>query len=100
MRTGEAYITGGGKLNQDLIHVAGLNLFWVATPESIQKAAVSAVEAAWERGYKTIAMPLIGAGVGGQTPLQVENLIKDALTGYISSDSGAMVVRLILWDKQ
>lgn len=100
MKTGEAYVTDGGKLNQDLIHVAGLNLFWVATPESIQKAAVSAVEAAWGRGYKTLAMPLIGAGVGGQTTLQVENLIKDALAGYISSDSGAMVVRLIRWDKQ
>lgn len=100
MKTGEAYVTDGGKLSQNLIHVAGLNLFWVSTPESIQKAAVSAIEAAWERGYKTIAMPLIGAGVGGQTAMQVENLIKDALAAYISSDNGAMVVRLVLWDKQ
>lgn len=100
MKTGEAFVTDGGNMQQDLIHVAGLNLFWVATPQSIQRAAQSAVEAAWGRGYKIIAMPLIGAGVGGQTPSEVSNLIKMALSGYISSNNDPMVVRLIRWDKQ
>lgn len=79
---GGACITGGGLLPRDLIHVAGLNLRWKATLESVRESVCSAVEAAWEAGYASIAVPLIGAGTGGLPAADVEEEIAAVLDVY------------------
>lgn len=97
LRTGEAVLTSGGKIPQNLIHVAGLNAFWVSTDESIAKSARNAVELAWLHNYKSIAMPLIGAGVGGKNQEEVLTLIKNSLQEWISNDKEVLEVRLVVW---
>lgn len=79
---GGACITGGGLLPRDLIHVAGLNLRWKATLESVRESVCSALEAAWEAGYASIALPLIGAGTGGLPAGDVEEQIAAVLDVY------------------
>lgn len=79
---GSATITRGGLLPQDLIHVAGLNPRWKATRESVRQSVCSALDAAWEARYASIALPLIGAGTGGLPAADVEEEITAVLDVY------------------
>lgn len=102
METGQAVMTTGGKLPQNIIHVAGLNLFWTATDKSIQLAAQNAVQLAWENKLKAIAMPLIGSGVGNKSKKETLNLIHNQIGTFHSPTNtpDAMEVRLIIYGKQ
>jgi O-acetyl-ADP-ribose deacetylase (regulator of RNase III) len=66
MPLGGAVYTTAGKLPfKGIIHVAGINLFWFATEKSIRLSVRSALKLASEKGFSSIALPLIGAGTGG-----------------------------------
>lgn len=82
MPLGGATITSGGLLSCDLIHVAGLTMRWKATQESVRQSMCSALDAAWEAGYASIALPLIGAGSGGLPAAVVEQEITAVLDVY------------------
>jgi O-acetyl-ADP-ribose deacetylase (regulator of RNase III) len=63
---GHAVATTAGRLpNRAIIHVAGINLLWYSTEWSIRESVRQALALARERGYGSIAFPLIGAGTGG-----------------------------------
>ena len=63
---GGAVVTGAGRLQfRAIIHVAGINLYWLATEWSIRRCVRSAIARAGELGARSLAMPLIGAGTGG-----------------------------------
>lgn len=63
---GGAIETSAGRLPcRAIIHVAGLNLFWCTSERAIRGCVGSALRIARERGYRSIAFPLIGAGTGG-----------------------------------
>lgn len=66
---GGAVETSTGRLPfQAIIHVAGLNSFWVSSEKTIRKCVSSALQLAQQQGYRSIAFPLIGAGTGGIKP--------------------------------
>lgn len=63
---GESAITGGGLLpSRFVIHAAGMAPGGRATSESVERALRSALECAVTAGARTLAIPAIGAGVGG-----------------------------------
>lgn len=63
---GGAVLTSAGRLPfKAIIHVAGINMLWRASERSIRDSVRNAVALAAEKGYRTIAFPLIGAGSGG-----------------------------------
>ena len=65
MPLGSAVWTGAGRLPfRGIIHVAGINLLWTATKRSIRDSVTNAVSVAVDRGVKSLAMPVIGAGSG------------------------------------
>lgn len=69
---GGAVVTGAGRLPQRaIIHVAGLTLFWTSSEAIVRKCVKSALALAAERGFRSIAFPLIGAGTGGLSPERV-----------------------------
>jgi len=69
MRPGEAVLTGAGRLPfRGIIHAAGINLLWRATEESIRKSVENAMQIVNEKGFASVAFPIIGAGTGGFTP--------------------------------
>ena len=77
---GEAVETSAGRLpHRAIIHVAGINLLWRATEQSIRKSVRSAMEIARRRGYGSIAFPLIGAGTGGAKEQRVLELMQNEL---------------------
>ena len=63
---GGAVITSAGKLTfKAIIHVAGINLFWRSSKQSVQNSVQNAMKLVIDQGYQSIAFPLIGAGSGG-----------------------------------
>jgi O-acetyl-ADP-ribose deacetylase (regulator of RNase III) len=91
---GEAVLTGAGRLKfKGIIHVAGINIFWRATEDSIRSSVRSAVKIVEEQGFKSIAFPLIGAGVGSFSPGSALRIMCDELKS-IKSDARASIVIL------
>lgn len=77
---GGAVATGSGRLPfRAIIHVAGINLLWRSSEESIRRSVRSAMEIVKSKGYDSIAFPLIGAGTGGGSPERVLDLIRNEL---------------------
>lgn len=70
---GGAVLTSAGRLpHKAIIHVAGINLLWRSSERSIRDSVRNALGLARERGFRSIAMPLIGAGTGGKRADVVE----------------------------
>lgn len=89
MPLGSAVETGAGRLSfKAIIHVAGINMFWRASRRSIRDSVRNTLALARERGYQSIAFPLIGAGSGGLDAdkvlgIMVETLEECAFDGNI-----------------
>jgi len=80
IKLGEAVLTGPGKLPiKGIIHVAGLTWYWVATEQSIRLSTSNAVLLAAEKGFKSIALPLIGAGTGGKKRDRVKQIMLEEI---------------------
>ncbi len=63
---GHAVLTGPGKLPiKGIIHVAGINLLWMASENSVRLSTRNAMALAHQHGFRSIAMPIIGSGTGG-----------------------------------
>lgn len=63
---GGAALTGAGRLPaKSVIHAAGMPPGGSATEESIRHAVRASLELAAREGFRTIAFPAIGAGIGG-----------------------------------
>jgi O-acetyl-ADP-ribose deacetylase (regulator of RNase III) len=77
---GGAVETSAGRLPfKAIIHVAGIGLLWTASERSIRDSVANAIAIARQRGYRSIAFPIIGAGTGGFGPDGAIAIIQDAL---------------------
>jgi len=77
---GEAVATSAGELPYTcIIHVAGINMWWRASETSIRDSVRNALRVARDRGVRTLAMPLIGAGSGGFDEERALAIMTDAL---------------------
>jgi O-acetyl-ADP-ribose deacetylase (regulator of RNase III) len=71
---GQAVETSAGRLQfKAIIHVAGINLLWRSSERSVRDSVRNALTLAKQRGYQSIAFPLIGAGSGGGNAEKVES---------------------------
>ena len=69
IEVGDAAITGAGDLSATyVIHAAGMSTGGRADEESIRSAVRRSLEIANERGCRSIAIPAVGAGIGGFSP--------------------------------
>jgi O-acetyl-ADP-ribose deacetylase (regulator of RNase III) len=90
---GGAVETGPGRLPfKAIIHVAGINLLWRATERSIRDSVRNAIRLAGEKGYRSIALPLIGAGTGGRRAERVLTLMTETLA-ELSYNGEVRIVR-------
>lgn len=90
---GGAVATGAGRLPfRAIIHVAGINLLWRSSEWSVRQSVRNAMTLAVERGYQSIAFPLIGAGSGGGRAVRVIAWMRDEL-GSIAFDGVVLIVR-------
>ena len=78
---GQAVETSPGTLPfKSIIHVAGINMLWRSSERSIRDSVRNSIAIAQNRGYKSLAFPLIGAGSGGGNARLVHSIIEDELT--------------------
>lgn len=91
LRPGSAAVTSAGRLNfRGVIHVAGLNVFWCSSEAIVRDCVRNALAVASSRSYASVALPLIGSGVGGLHPDRVERIIVDE--ARLSDFTGSVVV--------
>ena len=75
---GAARATGAGKLpHRAIVHVAGIDLLWRASETSIRDSVANALALAEREGYASIALPTIGAGVGGVSEDEVVRFVQE-----------------------
>ncbi len=80
MPLGSAVVTTTGRLPcRAIIHVAGINMLWRATRYSIEASTRNALGCAGEMNLASIAFPIIGAGSGGFSRSQAEQIMLDVL---------------------
>lgn len=94
---GGAVLTSAGRLPfKAIIHVAGINMLWRASERSIRDSVRNAVALAAEKGFCSIAFPLIGAGSGDFNQERAKAIMEDEL-GKIDSP---MEVRVVVFEKR
>ena len=90
---GGAVETSAGRLPfRANIHVAGISMFWRSSERAIRGCVRSALGIAREKGYRSIAFPLIGAGTGGFQPEQALAIMQDE-AGRNEYDGEVRIVR-------
>lgn len=78
---GGAVLTSAGMLPfKAIIHVAGINMLWMASERSIRDSVKNAVRLAHDKGFQSIAFPLIGAGSGSFNQDKAKTLMLDELS--------------------
>jgi len=93
MPLGSARLTGAGKLPfRGIIHVAGINVFWRATRRSIRDSVNNAMRIVADKGFESIAFPLIGSGSWGMTVEKSLAIMMEAF-GELSASATVIVVR-------
>jgi O-acetyl-ADP-ribose deacetylase (regulator of RNase III) len=90
---GGPVITGSGRLAfRAIIHVVGINLFWRSSEWSLRESVQNAMRLASDRGYRSIAFPLIGAGSGGVKAARVRDWMVEEFS-RIAFEGEVRVVR-------
>jgi O-acetyl-ADP-ribose deacetylase (regulator of RNase III) len=80
MPLGSAVLTSAGRLPfRGIIHVAGINMFWRATRRSIQDSVTNAMAIVREKGFASVAFPVLGSGSGGYSETAAIDLMRAAL---------------------
>jgi len=92
---GEAVITTAGRLpHKAIIHVAGINLLWRGTEESISQSVINATRLAREHHFASIAFPVLGSGSGGFNSEAALAIMTDALIS-IDEPLSVRIVRFV-----
>ena len=80
MPLGSAVLTSAGKLPfKAIIHVAGINMLWRASEQSIRDSVKNAMAVAEENSFQSIAFPLIGAGSGSFNQERAKEIMLDEM---------------------
>ena len=92
---GEAVVTGAGKLPfKAIIHVAGINMFWRTSEQSIRSSVKNAMRIVNQEGYSSVAFPLIGAGSGSFNQQVTKEIMLDQFS-KIESKALALIIEFI-----
>lgn len=90
---GGAVLTSAGRLPfRGIIHVAGIDMLWRASEQSIRGSARSAVEIVNREGFASVAFPIIGAGSGGMSEAKARDILVEELE-QLSTSAQVLVVR-------
>lgn len=98
---GDAAVTGAGDLPaRYVIHAASMAPGGAATEESIRSAFRRSLELAAERGCRTIAVPAIGAGVGGVPLRRCAEVLLEEARRHLAGPTSLEEVRFVLFGEQ
>ena len=90
---GDAVETCAGQLPfRAIIHVVGINMFWISSERSIRDSVRNTMAIVKDRGYRSVAFPLIGAGTGGGKEGEVVAVMQNELEN-VKYDGDVRIVR-------
>jgi len=97
--TGEAVITGAGKLKADhIIHAVGPRFRELDTESKLRRTMLNCLALAEEEGLETIAFPLMGSGYYGIPPTVSAKVMMEAISEHLSGSSGIREVIVSVFD--
>jgi O-acetyl-ADP-ribose deacetylase (regulator of RNase III) len=95
---GDAAVTGAGRLPaRFVIHAAGMAPGGSASEYSVRRAARRSLELAAERGCRTVAMPAIGAGIGGFSPQRCAEVLIEEARAHLAGRTSLEEIRFVLF---
>ena len=98
IEVGEAAITGAGELAaRYVIHAAGMALGGGASEESVRRSARASFALALEHGCRTLAVPAIGAGVGGLSPQRSAEVLIEEARAHLAGETSLAEIRFVLF---
>ena len=98
IEVGGAAITGAGDLAaRFVIHAAGMAPGGSATEESVRASARASFSLAAERGLRTLAVPAIGAGVGGFSPQRCAEVLLEEARAHLAGETSLEEIRFVLF---
>jgi O-acetyl-ADP-ribose deacetylase (regulator of RNase III) len=98
IEVGEAAVTGAGNLPaRFVVHAAGMPPGGSASEESIRSSVRRSLELAAERGCRSIAIPAIGAGIGGFPVQRCAEILLAEVRAHLAGQGGLEEVRFVLF---
>ena len=97
IQVGEAALTGAGALPAAaVIHAAGMPPGGQANEESVRASVRASLELAAREGFRTIALPAIGAGIGGFSMQRCAEVMLEVVQAFCEEESSLEEVHFVL----
>ena len=97
IEVGEAAVTGAGALHaRFVIHAAGMAPGCQASEQSVRGSVRRSFELARENGCATVAVPAIGAGIGGFSPQRCAEILIEEARSHLASATSLEEIRFVL----
>jgi O-acetyl-ADP-ribose deacetylase (regulator of RNase III) len=94
---GDAAVTGAGRLPaRFVIHAAGMEPGGSASEASVRGAMRAALSRARERGCRSVAVPAIGAGVGGLPVQRCAEILLEEARRHLAEQTPLEEIRFVL----
>lgn len=98
IEVGAAAVTGAGRLRaRHVVHAAGMTPGGAAEESNVRKALHAALVLASENGFRTIAIPAIGTGVGGFTLQRCAEISLEEAKLHLAGDTSLEEIRFVLF---
>ena len=98
IEVGEAVLTTAGELPaRYVLHAAGMEPGGSASEASIRSSLRRCFELALEHGCRTLAVPAIGAGVGGFSPQHCAEIMLEEARAHLAGDPCLDEIRFVLF---
>jgi O-acetyl-ADP-ribose deacetylase (regulator of RNase III) len=95
---GEAAVTGAGDLPAHfVIHAAGMAPGGSASADSIRSSLRRSLALANERGCRRVAVPAIGAGIGGFSMQECAEILLGEARTHLDGDTSLEEIRFVLF---
>jgi O-acetyl-ADP-ribose deacetylase (regulator of RNase III) len=98
IEVGEAALTGAGALPAGaVIHAAGMPPGGLASEASVRASVRASLELAAREGFRTIAFPAIGAGIGGFSMQRCAEVSLEEAREFAKKETSIEEIRFVLF---
>ena len=98
---GGAAITSGGNLKaRHVIHAASMQLGGATSAQSLRSSTAHALRIAAQSGLKTIALPAIGAGIGGFPMAECAEIMLREAAKHFEGPTSIEKITFVLFDAE
>jgi len=98
IEVGGAALTGAGDLSaRYVIHAAGMPPMGEATEQSIESSLRRSLELANEKGCTSVAVPAIGAGIGGFSTQRCAEVLLAEAQRHLDAETSVSEIRFVLF---